>query len=65
MKILVANVGSTSFKYKLFDMTDETVLAEGRLERIGDARCPFSIASTARKPDPPARFPIILLRSVT
>ena len=40
MKILVANVGSTSFKYKLFDMTDETVLAEGRLERIGDARCP-------------------------
>ncbi len=40
MKILVANVGSTSFKYKLFDMTDETVLAEGRLERIGGTQCP-------------------------
>ena len=23
MKILVANLGSTSFKYRLFDMTDE------------------------------------------
>ena len=35
MKILIANVGSTSFKYKLFDMTDESVLAEGRIERVG------------------------------
>jgi hypothetical protein len=29
MKILVANRGSTSFKYRLFDMTDETQLARG------------------------------------
>jgi acetate kinase len=36
MKILVANIGSTSFKYRLFDMRDERVLAEGRIERIGD-----------------------------
>ncbi len=42
MKILVANAGSTSFKYRLFDMTDETVLAEGRIERIGDARSPVA-----------------------
>ena len=35
MKILVANLGSTSFKYRLFDMTDETVLARGGVERIG------------------------------
>ena len=61
MKILVANVGSTSFKYKLFDMTDETVLAEGRLERIGDARCPVQhrigrseTRSTCALPDYPS-----------
>src|SRR5579875_3943941 len=35
MKILVANLGSTSFKYRLFDMTTETVLARGGIERIG------------------------------
>ncbi len=35
MKILVANLGSTSFKYRLFDMADETVLARGGVERIG------------------------------
>ncbi len=35
MKILVANLGSTSFKYRLFDMTDEKVLARGGVERIG------------------------------
>ena len=41
MKILVANLGSTSFKYRLFDMTDERVLARGGVERIGaeNARC--------------------------
>lgn len=35
MKILIANIGSTSFKYRLFDMADESILAEGRFERIG------------------------------
>src|SRR5947209_7921472 len=41
MKLLVANLGSTSFKYRLFDMTDERVLARGGVERIGSAlsRC--------------------------
>src|SRR5712664_1779361 len=37
MKILVANLGSTSFKYRLFDMTTERVLARGGVERIGSA----------------------------
>lgn len=37
MKILVANLGSTSFKYRLFDMTDEKQLARGGIERIGSA----------------------------
>src|SRR4051812_12586911 len=35
MKILVANLGSTSFKYRLFDMNSENVLARGGVERIG------------------------------
>ena len=37
MKILVANLGSTSFKYRLFDVSDpnEPVLARGAIERIG------------------------------
>ncbi len=38
MKILVANLGSTSFKYRLFDMRDESVLARGGVERIGTAQ---------------------------
>jgi acetate kinase len=35
MRTLVANIGSTSFKYRLFDMPDERTVAEGRVERIG------------------------------
>ncbi|MFO7736708.1 MAG: acetate kinase [bacterium] len=35
MKILVINCGSSSIKYQLFEMTDETVVAKGIAERIG------------------------------
>lgn len=35
MKILVVNAGSSSLKYQLFDMTDNSVLAKGNCERIG------------------------------
>jgi acetate kinase len=35
MKILVLNCGSSSIKYKLFDMTAKTVLAQGGIEKIG------------------------------
>src|SRR5205807_9314612 len=35
MKVLVANLGSTSFKYRLFDMAGEKLLARGGVERIG------------------------------
>jgi acetate kinase len=35
MIVLVANIGSTSFKFRLFDMTDERELARGGVERIG------------------------------
>jgi acetate kinase len=37
VNILIANLGSTSFKYRLFDMSDpaEPVLARGSIDRIG------------------------------
>ncbi|MGI6225828.1 MAG: acetate/propionate family kinase [Peptococcales bacterium] len=35
MNILVINCGSSSLKYQLFDMSDESVLAKGLVERIG------------------------------
>jgi acetate kinase len=38
VKILVANLGSTSFKYRLFDMAGERPLARGGVERIGSER---------------------------
>jgi acetate kinase len=37
MKVLVANLGSTSFKYRLFDLSDESQLARGGIDRIGEA----------------------------
>jgi acetate kinase len=58
MKILVANLGSTSFKYRLFDMTDGRQLARGGVERIGaaESRCFVEIGGqknelTASVPD--------------
>ena len=35
MKILVINCGSSSLKFQLMDMTDESVLCKGAIERIG------------------------------
>ncbi len=35
MIVFVLNCGSSSVKYKLYDMSDETVLADGKVERIG------------------------------
>jgi acetate kinase len=35
MKVLVVNSGSSSIKYRLFDMADESLLAKGLVERIG------------------------------
>ena len=49
MKILVANIGSTSYKWRLYDMDGEKPLAEGRTERIGvEGGCPdYGTAITA------------------
>ena len=41
MKILVVNCGSSSLKYQLIDMEDESVIAKGRYERIGDGDTAF------------------------
>lgn len=38
MNILVANLGSTSVKYQLLSMPEETVLAQGKIERVQDYR---------------------------
>src|SRR5947207_14152650 len=58
MKILVANLGSTSFKYRLFDMSDERQLARGGTERIGspESKCFVEVGKkrrelTAKVPD--------------
>jgi len=44
MLTLIANLGSTSFKYKLFDMPSETVLATGASDRIGQAGGAWDVA---------------------
>ena len=60
MKILVANLGSTSFKYRLFELdgSSERQLARGGIDRIGqpESRCVVEIADqksemTANVPD--------------
>lgn len=38
MKVLVANLGSTSFKYRLFDLSNETQMARGGIDRIGESQ---------------------------
>lgn len=45
MKILICNAGSTSLKFKLWDMPQYSVLAEGRVERVGSENAIFSYKS--------------------
>jgi acetate kinase len=35
MRILICNAGSTSLKFKLYDMPGETMLAEAKMDRVG------------------------------
>ena len=51
MKVLVANLGSTSFKYRLFEMADELQLARGAIERIGSPQslCVVQIGDTRQE----------------
>ena len=45
MKILICNAGSTSLKFKLWEMPQFDVLAEGKVERVGSANGIFSYKS--------------------
>src|SRR5215207_9970242 len=51
MKILVANLGSTSFKYRLFDMAGERLLARGGVERIGSPASKAFLEAAGRRED--------------
>lgn len=51
MKILVLNCGSSSIKYKLFDMSDQSVIASGGIEKIGleDSFLKFKLTDGSKK----------------
>ncbi|MBQ8673530.1 MAG: acetate kinase [Bacteroides sp.] len=51
MKILVLNCGSSSIKYKLFDMSSKAVIAQGGIEKIGlpDSFLKFTLPSGEKK----------------
>jgi acetate kinase len=52
MIVLVANLGSTSFKYKLFDLSDPTAtehLAEGAADRIGQGGSAWSVSGGGKE----------------
>jgi acetate kinase len=57
MKILVANLGSTSFKYRLFDVADERQLARGGVERIGSAESPCFVEISGKRQELKAQVP--------
>ncbi|SFJ69263.1 acetate kinase [Thermoflavimicrobium dichotomicum] len=50
MKVLIINCGSSSIKYELFEMTTESVLAEGVVERIGTDSAIIKLRVTGRDP---------------
>ncbi len=47
MKILVINSGSSSIKFKLFDMSDSSVVCKGLIERIGESSAFAKISMTS------------------
>lgn len=57
MKVLVANLGSTSFKYRLFDLTTEAQLARGAIDRIGEARSRCVVESPAGRTETEGEVP--------
>ncbi|MCA9153244.1 MAG: acetate/propionate family kinase [Planctomycetales bacterium] len=57
MKILVANLGSTSFKYRLFDMSAERQLARGGIERIGSPESHCFVEIGGRRQEMTAHIP--------
>lgn len=55
--ILVANIGSTSFKFRLFEMPSERLLARGGVDRIGSATSHWSMVARDSKTSGEAAFP--------
>ncbi|MGE5404226.1 MAG: acetate/propionate family kinase [Candidatus Saccharibacteria bacterium] len=53
MKVLVVNCGSSSIKYQVFDMTDESVLAKGLVDRVG-------IPGTVLKHEPVGKDEVVI-----
>jgi acetate kinase len=52
MKVFVVNCGSSSIKYQLFDMADESVLAKGLLERLGTRKSLLHHSANGRSGGP-------------
>ncbi len=50
MKILVLNCGSSSVKYQLFDMSDESVIAKGIVEEVGSEKATVQYKPTGGEP---------------
>lgn len=48
-KIIAINAGSSSLKFQLFDMPEETVLTKGLVERIGMDNSIFTISVDGEK----------------
>jgi acetate kinase len=57
MKVLVANLGSTSFKYRLLDMDGEIQMARGGIERIGSEDCPCFVEIDGKRTEETAPVP--------
>ncbi|MGB6042364.1 MAG: acetate/propionate family kinase [Pirellulales bacterium] len=57
MKILVANLGSTSFKYRLFEMPAEREIARGGIERIGSPESPCFVEIDGQRQELTAEVP--------
>ena len=57
MKILVANLGSTSFKYRLYDLPSETQLARGGIDRIGQPQSAAFVQIGSQRQDASLSIP--------
>ena len=50
MKILVINAGSSSIKYQLIDMDDESVIAKGQAVRVAAAAGIYTLSPANGQP---------------
>ena len=48
-KVLIVNSGSSTFKWKLYSLTDEQCVAEGMVDRLGQKNSVFEIKYDGRK----------------